>query len=285
VAMDSMLTPVSTTYKNQERKVDALIKRVEEEKPVAKASFQANTPHEALDILKHEPDYEDLKETLRFLMYGDPTFNITSPSPITSQLIHVIVTEILPSYWSVLLAERGNTKSTQKKAKQLTGLELLLTCLRSVTGLNALLLALKRNIQLSKEPKKSSGVNLEEILTVLLQALEKLLEGPSIIAKFWGATWKSPDPKAPKNVIWTEFLGLIVGGKLLGNAAEAEDVINNLSNTVQKRHWVAGGNEYDTWLAKNVCHWAKNITSDSKIERKCCADLLSKSFRVGKTGM
>jgi telomere length regulation protein len=283
--MDGLLTPVSTTYKGPERKEDALIKSIKEEKPVAKASFHANTPIEALEILKHEPDYETLTRTLRFLVDGDASFNITSPSPITSQLIHVIVTNILPSYWSILLEGRGSRNSKQKKPKHLTGLELLLKCLRSVTGLNALLLALKRNIQLSKDLKKSSGINLHNTLTVLLQALEHLLEGSSIVEQFWRATWKFSDAKAPKKVIWAEFLGLIAGGKLLGNAAEAEDVINSLSNTVEEKHWVADGNTYGTWLAKNVYHWAKSITSESEIEWKCCAELLTKSFRVGKTGM
>jgi telomere length regulation protein len=282
--MDSILTPVSTTYKTQGKKDDALIELVKRKEPDLQASFRATTPSEALEVLKHEPDHDALIQTLRFLGNGGPDFVITSPNPIASQLVHVLVTEILPSYWSVLSAENRSAKTEQKKSKQSTELELLLRCLRSVTGLNALLLALKRNIQISKDSKKSRSINVQEILAILLQALEALLEGSTTIERIWRDIWESSDSKAPRKATWAEFLGLVGGGKLLGSAAEAEDVVNSLGAAVGKRHWIGNGNMYGTWLAMNIRHWARNIRPESKTEWKCCAELLTKSFRLGTTG-
>ncbi|EHL03616.1 putative DNA replication checkpoint protein tel2 [Glarea lozoyensis 74030] len=123
--------------------------------------------------------------------------------------------------------------------------------------LNALFLGFKRNIQLSKDSKKTASTNPHEILAILLQALEAILEGLTTIEKVWTIIWESTDSGARKKAIWADFLGLVVGGKLLGSAAEADDI--------------------------NIRHWAKRIPLESDIGWKCCAELLSRSFRVGKT--
>ncbi|EPE29639.1 hypothetical protein GLAREA_00799 [Glarea lozoyensis ATCC 20868] len=279
--MDTILTPVSTTYRKQERRDDALIEVVKQKEPLIKPSLQATTPEEALEILKNEPDHEALVQTLRFLVSSRSGFDITSISSITSQLIHVLVTEILPSYWGVLSEECRS--GTTKKSKQTTELELLITCLRSVPGLNALFLGFKRNIQLSKDSKKTASTNPHEILAILLQALEAILEGLTTIEKVWTIIWESTDSGARKKAIWADFLGLVVGGKLLGSAAEADDIVNTSSATIRAKSWVADSNLYGTWLAKNIRHWAKRIPLESDIGWKCCAELLSRSFRVGKT--
>ena len=70
----------------------------------------------------------------------------------------------------------------------------------------------------------------------------------------------------------------------MGISAEAEDVINELSKKIGEKHWVSNGRLYSNWLACNISHWAQSPISDTENDLKSCAELLSKSFRLGYTG-
>lgn len=286
--MDGLLTPVSTSYKSREKKEEAILVEVPKaSKAIAKPTSQASTPADALEILKNEPDFEALVSILRFLGNSNSHFSITSPSPIASQLVHVLVSEILPNYWNVLYEpEKNNSRGgKQRRTKQRPDLGLLLTCLQNVTGLNAVLLSLKRHIQVSKEAKKAvGGPKVQEILAILLQTLSELLAGDQIVEKIWNSIWSSSDSSQKQKTIWNEFLGLVGGGKLLGTAAEAENVVNDLNKNIGDKYWIANGSLYSSWLAGNLTHWALSLPMDSEDEWRCCSELLVKSFRMGYTG-
>jgi telomere length regulation protein len=146
--MESFLTPVSTSYKSPGRPLENEL--VEVRKPlevISKPTSKAATPAEALEILRNEPDYETLISTLRYLTKDNSDFNITSPSPLAAQLVHVIVANIVPNYWNVFQESHSGVKARkQGLSKTASDLEVLLFCLRSVTGLNAILLNLKQAI-------------------------------------------------------------------------------------------------------------------------------------------
>ena len=161
----------------------------------------------------------------------------------------------------------------------------MLSCLRSVPGLNDVLLSLKKHIQQSKENRKTvGGPNFEELLTIFLQLLQALLDGSQTVEVIWRIIYEGNTPQSKQKTIWNEFLGLVGGGKILGISAEAELVINELSRKMDEKHWVGDGNLFSLWLARNISHWIKNLPSGSKSASKCCGELLSKSFRLGHTG-
>jgi telomere length regulation protein len=280
VAMEELLTPVSTSCGSSgEIGDDAFIEIPRPYKPAPKASAQASSPAEALEILRSEPDHDTLLSTLKFLGKEQSDFSITSPSPIAAQLVHVLVSDTVPTYWNVLQeASRG-----KKAARQESSLEILLSCLRSVIGLNAVVLSLKQHIQLSKE-KAVGGPNFQSILDILLQLLRALLGDNETVETIWKNIHHSSNTPAKQKAIWNEFLGLVGNGKILGVSAEAEDIINNLSKKVGERYWIADGTLYCLWLARNVTHWSRNLSAESEIELKGCGELLSKSFRLGYIG-
>ncbi|KAH7416987.1 telomere length regulation protein-domain-containing protein [Cadophora sp. MPI-SDFR-AT-0126] len=285
--MEDLLTPVSISYKNDGRgSEDALKEVVRAPEPKSKPRFQpASTPAEALEILRNEPDHESLIYTLLFLARRDQDFDITSPSPLAAQIVHTLVSDTVPNYWHVL-RESPNGKSAKagKHSHNPPDLEILLSCLRSVTGLNSVLLNLKQQIQKSKEVKKNiGGPKIEDILAINLQLLQELLGGKKTVSIIWETIWATPDSQPKQKAIWNEFLGLVAGGKLLGIAGESEHVINDLSKKIGERHWVADGTLYSCWLSQNITYWAKNLPTDSDDGWKSCAELLSKSFRLGHT--
>ena len=250
-----------------------------------KPSFQsASTPAEALELLKGEPDHDTLISTLRYLTIC-PGFYIQSPSPLASQLVHVLVTEIVPNYWNVLQAGKMSKPAKQGSSSKLSGLQLLLSCLRSVSGINAVVLSLKRNIQQSKESKKSvGGPNFEELLRIFLQLLQELLEDSQTVEIIWKSIYEASGPQSKQKAIWKEFLSLVGGGKIIGIAAEAEDIVNELSKKAGEKYWVADGSLFSFWIARNLTYWVKNLSTNSVNQSKCYGELLSKSFRLGYTG-
>jgi telomere length regulation protein len=287
--MAGFLTPMNTAYKIPDLRSDTFLSEVREpDTPIPRLPANARkpeTPEDVLEILKHEPDYDSLIASLEYLKKGDSNFSITSPSPLSAQLVHILVSETVPTYWNVLhTSQNGNNSRILGRRKGLSNLDLLLSCLRSVMGLNAILLSLNQFIQNAKETKKTIGrPNILGLLNTLLEALSALLEGTGTIEGIAHNIWNTSDSRLKQKAVWNEFLG-IVSGKILGISAEAEDVINELSKKIGEKHWVSNGRLYSNWLACNISHWAQSPTSDTENDLKSRADLLSKSFRLGYTG-
>ncbi|KAI9053741.1 hypothetical protein LZ554_002692 [Drepanopeziza brunnea f. sp. 'monogermtubi'] len=284
--MESLLTPVSTSYKTSTRDTgDALVETPKAAQARPRPTLQASTPAEALEILRNEPDHDNLINTLRFLGKSSPDFDITSPSPLAAQLVHILVSDTVPNYWDVLQnSQNGKSSGSRNSARSSPELEILLSCLRSVTGLNAVLLSLKQQIQKSKESKKAvGGPKIEDILAIVLQLLQRLLQGVKTVSVIWNSIFNTVDSPSKQKAIWNDLLGLVSGGKILGTAAEAEDAINDLSKKIGERHWVADGTLYIRWLSENIIYWAKNLPTESENGWKNCAELLSKGFRLGHT--
>lgn len=286
--MEALLTPVKTSYKPLGRDSEDLLTKVHEPK-IRQEPILPSTPRipklpvEALEILRNEPSYGDLVSTLRYLQKDDSSFCITSPGPLAAQLVQVLVTVTVPTYWNVLRVSQ-HSKKPHKRGRT-SNAELLFSCLRSVTGLNAILLSLRQLIQQSKRAKKAvSGSNTQEILTALLEVLSALLEGDETVEIIAKNIWKYSHDRLKQKPLWTQFLSICGGGKVLSLSAEAEDAINELSKDVKEQYWVSNGSLYCRWLARNIAHWAQNMPLEPESAWENCVELLSKSFRLGYTG-
>ncbi|CZT03047.1 hypothetical protein WAI453_012244 [Rhynchosporium graminicola] len=285
--MEGLLTPVSTTYKCGKKDTGdefALVEIVKAPEPKSKPRFQtASTPTEALEILRNEPDHETLISTLRFLGKRTHDFDITSPSPLAAQLVHTLVSDTVPNYWHVFQASCGKAK-LGKNSRTLPELEMLLQCLRSVMGLNAVLLSLKQQTQISKDLKKNiGGPKIEDLSVINLQLLQALLAGTKTIMTIWTSVRTASDASLKQKAVWNEFLALVGGGKILGIAAESEDTVNNLSKKIVEKSWVADGTLFSRWIAQNITNWAKSLIPVNEDGWKNLAELFSKSFRLGHT--
>lgn len=289
VAMEGLLTPVSTSYRTLDKsEEDALVPVSRPPEAISKPASSATTPEQALEILRGVPDYDTLISTLRYIGNNGSGFSITSPSPLAAQLVHVLVSDIIPTYWNVLQepqVSRVARKGQQGRLRSKPTLDLLLSCLRSVTGLNAILLSIKQHIQKSKDTKMSvGGANSQDILPILLQVLKVLLEGDGIIETISNSIWHSSDTSSKQKAVWNEFLSLVTSGKILGISAEAEDVVSDLSNKLGEKYWMADGFLYSSWLARNISQQARNLPGDAERGWSSCSELLSKSLRLGYSG-
>jgi len=285
VKMEDILTPVSTAYKKSMIALNESL--VEAPKPVqdiSKSSLKPSTPEEALDVLRSEPGLESLSATLKYLVHDAPSaseFHITRPSPMAAQIIIVLVSNILPNYWAVL----KETASSSSRTASTHGLErkMLLSCLRSISGLNAIMVRLKALVQVAKEAsKKDSRQSQVEVLEDHLDVLETLLRGQTLVSHLWRDL---PDETpAKRKALWHEVTIVIGGGKLLNIAAEATSLINDASAQIREAAWIADGILYSRWLARNIIYWFRDIRRIPEGSWDPFSNLFAKSVRLGYPG-
>ena len=284
--MEELLAPISTSYIVPRSVSENLIAEVK--KPSATSSIynpHPSTPEEALQALRSEPDFDTLRFTLKYIVQDAPStsnFSITQVSPVAAQLINTLCSEIVPNYW-VFLNETSSSvggKSLAHGAER----KLLLSCLRSLSGLNATIGRIKALFQHIGEAKKEAGVlNPVELLRIQLDVLEALLRGEQVLAHLWEDL--NTDSQARQRAIWHEVTALVAGGKIVNVAAEATSVINGTANEIIEPKWMADGASYSRWLARNIIHWSKEIPTSTEGLWKPLSEFLNKALRLGHPGI
>ena len=257
----------------------------------ARRAFTASSPDEALEILKNEPDYDTLVSVLRFLLSAKSPVDVRKPTPLSAQLVQVLVTGILPNYWTVL-HEEGKADSQEDGPKKhghggRTDLELLLACLRSVTGLSSLSVRLRALLAEAKTRKnddeKDQPGRPAWQLRVLLEVLAELLAGDEAVAQVWSVSISGTDDEAKKRPLQQEFLSIIGSGKIVSLAAEAEVVVKEeFGSETLPPPWVANGKEFALWMTRNTIHWA--LKNRGPEVQKAQGALLGKALRLGYLG-
>src|SRR5690554_5774936 len=103
--MEDLLTPMSTIYKsikeNRDDQDDALVEVERQSEAPQVHVFQETSPKEALKILQSEPDFSNLISILKYLDTTD-AISLSSPGPLSSQLINVLISDIATNYWAIL---------------------------------------------------------------------------------------------------------------------------------------------------------------------------------------
>ncbi|RKF56166.1 DNA replication checkpoint protein tel2 [Golovinomyces cichoracearum] len=270
--MDGQLTQVSSiSYKSLRNSPNGSLGSVSKSTNLV---IPIATPEEALEALRNEPDYQVLISALRQISQQSSNFDISSPHPVSAQLVHVLISEIVPSFWEVL------SRSTNKCPP---ALRLLVSCLQNVTSLNSVILHLKKFTQQSKDLTSAAtqGLSIQEYLKIYLNLLEVVLRDDEIIEKIWKDTIKKTGSPVELRILWKEVLVTIGSGKIVGIASEAETVLRNLSKHVIHKHWVTDGRQYSLWLARNITRLSGNVSMISEVEWKCCGDLMSKALSLG----
>lgn len=273
--MDELLRPVSRTYVKSEVTKEPLLQKVHaSSRPASTPKFKPTSLQDIVEALSHEPDYDTLISALRFVIEGGPVgehFNVGAPGPEAARIIQILVTEIVPNYWAVI-----KESSPEGEASDLA---LLLDSLRSLAGLNAILLRLRTLTQeqkLQATEVKRSDVLLN--LRITLELLCEILGGDDSLSSLWANTSATADDMKQR-ILSRDFVNVIAGGRTISFSAEAESLISQ--ETKGETVWVADGIEYTKWLTRNIISWSKR--AELPVE-KLLADLLSKALRLGYSG-
>jgi len=280
--MDRLLTPVSTRQSLQ--KSEPLLFEQGVEKPAETAKprhpFKFTSPEEALESLKNEPDYDTLAAVLRYMASGEQGFDIRSPSPLSAQIVQVLVTSIVPNYW-VLLKEDSDSEETARKSKRITDLGCLIQCLRSISGLSATITRLRALIsEANSDGERHQDVHLN--LDIILELLRTLLDGRDSLRALYSASIKSIKDEPKRRPMTQELLNMIGSGRVVSLASEAQTIINKRPKAAQSS-WIADGKAYTAWLASNIVQWT--LQASSPEDAALCVGLLRKSLGLGYAGM
>lgn len=281
--MNGLLTPISTSRLSANPN-EPLLQEVGLNKETVKPNQSPgqrplNSPEEALEVLRHEPNYDQLVATLRFLSHEDlagSTFSIKEPSPMTAKLVQVLVSEIVPNYWALLNEDSHETNSS--------ALGLLLACLRSLTGVNAIIVRLRAWLQEAKSGDgKSKRPDIAINLAILLNMVCLLLKGNESIRGIWKSATRTLSGHLNTRMLSQEMLSTFGSGRIISLTAEAiEHAKGHKAEIDVNNIWLANGPEYTKWLSQNIVKW--QLTSPTSDETKLCSELFLKALRLGHSG-
>ncbi|KAI1118966.1 telomere length regulation protein [Nemania sp. NC0429] len=246
------------------------LSKVAEPTKVSRAEFKGASPEEALVTLKNQPGHDTLLAVLGYLHRGakdEHGFDIRTPGPLGAQIIHVLVTEIVPNYWTVL------QESSERRS-----INLLLICLRSLSGINATLTYIRSLTREAKsQPKDLNHSHVIFNLTYALSLLASILDEHGELMDLWDHVASVSDP-ARARLLGHEFLSLFTGGKIVALSAEAEDICRQAGRPTE-HIWIADNKQYINWLARNQIRWAKSRCGEESFTT--CAELGARAMKLG----
>lgn len=234
---------------------------------------------DALKTLQAKPTSDDLTRVLQYLLSSTANhdgFNIKSPGPAAAQLIHALVSDIVPHYW-ILLTDSYHTKEQN----------LLLRCLKSVSGVGAILARLRFCLDAGIPPKAEENLERKDITRTsidLLNVLMSLLHKDNFVSTIWKDSDAFKINPLQRNLLWKEFISFVGGGRILSLAAEVHHFLRQQVSDIASECWIGNGNEYSRWLGRNVIYMLADLNEEKREALKSLAQLLGKSLSLGFSG-
>jgi telomere length regulation protein len=232
-------------------------------------------PDDAREILKSQADHEDFFAVLQYLQFGiegKHDFNIRASGPRASQILNVLVTVTIPDRWASL-----NTKPVSREDKEVKSM--LVSCLTCVAGLGALHAQIKKLTGLAISTKTGGSLMLKDAVDVLTHVLYP----SSFIETILCDTLNLHPKPAQQYVLWQELSSFVAGGKILSAVAQAFPLAEP-PNGKDSAEWLADGNQYTIWLARNICHAATKIAVAEGGAWPMLAQLLKRGLSLGHSG-
>lgn len=283
--MDELLTPVSTTYLRQRNNEEPLLVEARPAPKINEISkvSKVRSADDALSVLKSQPDYDSLTAVLQFLTgkHAAADFNIHVPTPKSAAIIHVLVQEIVPNYWTIL--QEGPPVDDAGTSVSLTvDADRLVKSLQSVAGINAVVGHTKALIQeskLSQKDVKRPDLNLH--IGLFLDLLSALLDGDDSIRRIRESSTAALADATSKKVQSQSLISLLTSGRVLSISAEASGIIGKEDTPIRAR-WLVDGVEFSKWIGRNIATWAKLGPVEADLQ--ACFDIFQRSLSLGYSG-
>ncbi|CAI7633893.1 unnamed protein product [Penicillium discolor] len=280
--MEGLLTAVKTVKRDSDALVAPAVKSLHADPP-ARNDFDPEhlSSRHMIDLLKANPDREQLSAILAAL---DPfskskttkDFDLRIASPITAQILQLLVSTTIPSHWGSLDAKDSKGKDAKARAA-------LLRCLSSVAGLGSLVAQLRSLINAARaSAQQAQGSSSQLGIRDLLAVLAALLEPKDFLFRLSSDISIIYDNKTRQQVTWRELVSLVAAGKLLSTAAEALTIVDE-SKSVSSITWVGNGSQYAAWLGRNISHMAAKLAPDNESDWASVALLTGRALSLGYT--
>jgi hypothetical protein len=235
-----------------------------------------NLTDDAGEILKSQPDQEDLLAVLQYLQCGidrKHDFNIRAPGAKASQITNILINETAVDHWYRLKQKRLSHEDRQLKSA-------LVSCLSSVTGVGALLAQMKK-----MAPNTAAGAE-NALKHDMISILEQILSPSSTVYDFIQNTLSLTEKPTQRHVIWQEFISLLAGSKVLTVVAQASgprrfDEEEKEETTIS---WLGSGPKYCKWLAKSIANAATTLLVKETEAWSMLAQISKRGFSLGNRG-
>jgi telomere length regulation protein len=281
--MEGLLTAVKTVKRDSDALVTSAVEPLRADPPARNNIDPEHlSSRHIIDLLKSSPDREQLCAILAAL---DPfskskttkDFDLRTASPVTAQILQILVSTTIPDHWGSLDAKDSKGKDAKARAA-------LLRCLSSVAGLGSLVAQLRSLINAARaSARQAQGSSSQLGIRDLLAVLSALLEPKDFLFRLSSDISVIYDTKTRQQVTWRELASLVAAGKILSTAAEALAVVDD-SSSVSSISWVGNGSQYALWLGHNVSHMAARLAPDNESDWASVALLTGRALSLGYTG-
>lgn len=280
--MEGLLTAVKTVKRDSDALVTSAVEPLRADPPATNFDPEHLSSRHIIDLLKSTPDREQLSAILAAL---DPfskskttkDFDLRIASPITAQILQLLVSTTIPDHWGSLDAKDSRGKDAKARAA-------LLRCLSSVAGLGSLVAQLRSLIHAARaSTQQAQGSSSQLAIRDLLAVLAALLEPKDFLFRLSTDISVIYDNKTRQQVTWRELVSLVAAGKILSTAAEALTVVDE-SKSVSSISWVGNGSQFASWLGLNISHMAARLAPDNESDWASVALLTGRALSLGYTG-
>ncbi len=237
---------------------------------------ELQSPEEALEVLRSRPQRQVLLKVLQSI---SGALDIHSHTPLTSQIIHALVNDVLPDHWSGLTDDKtGNGRKAQGLIVQL---------LSGVGGLSAI--ATRMRLLINTKAESSAKSQLSEsgraaLLADLLSLLELVLGRDDFLMSVWSKLNTSLSEPPRRWLLWKELVTLLGNGRVLSNASGADLFVARGSSTIHKKSWISHGIQYSAWLGRNLGRFIEGSSGTDAYHKKAWAQILERATSLGHTG-
>lgn len=291
--MGDFLTAVKTTRHDQVASNSSLDEKHTAKELVTEANNHADrdpsSPEYVLGVLKFNPSHDQLYDVLHTL---DPanrnrenkTFDIRIASPITAQILQILVSTTIPDHWRSLETDSSKRGAHEQSTKLQKIRGALLRCLCSITGISAIVTQLRTLItalRSAPEHEKESGRKL--VIRDTLAVLSALLKPKDLLVRLYEDVSSLYTTATKTQIAWKELCTLIAGGRVLSTVAEALSCIKDLDD-LDSISWVGEGSQYASWLGQNLYSMVSNGDLGNEEFWKSTALMTGRALSLGYTG-
>lgn len=285
--MDDLLTPVSTTYLKPRKESEPLFTEVKTSssiQPEPRKISSISKADDAIDVLKNQPDYDSLISVLQFLTNSKPlsdNFSLSTPSPKSALIVHLLVSEIGPNYWALL--HEGTSDGGAQPSEELTrDAELFLGCVRSLTGINAIITQIRALIQESRMGgKEQKRADLSLNASILLSILSAALNSHEALPVIWASSTKGIANHGLQRIQSQKLASVLTNGQIVSTSAEALEIIGR-DRERDDTKWIADGLQYSKWVGSSIVSWAKSSPGPDAMA--FASELFQKSLSLHHSG-
>ncbi|KAJ5991472.1 hypothetical protein N7522_011679 [Penicillium canescens] len=280
--MDDLLTAVKTVRRDPEFSLTP-VATVQSEDVSSKHDFDLDnlSARHIIDLLKSNPDHDQVFAAVTAL---DPfskskatkDFDLRIASPVTAQILRVLVSTTIPVHWRSLDAKDSKGKDAKARAA-------LLRCLSNIAGLGALVAQVRHLINTARtSAQEAQGSSTQLVIKDLLAVLAALLEPKEFLLRLSTDISAVSGTKVRQQITWRELVSLVAAGKILSTAAEALTIVDETSS-LSSISWVGTGSQYASWLGRNISYMTLKLAPDNESDWASVALLTGRALSLGYT--